>query len=151
MDTPAQAVIEGFDVDTLDNVQEITHKCGVIFDEDGVAKSGFILASKNSVEYVVGQKQIRIDNIKRAGQRKKQIDSATDAGAEVVASTVARNDRATALSVVVGWFGFLQNGQPLTFDKGIVNKMFDKCPTWQMKVLVDLENEANFTPASSTV
>lgn len=147
MDNQAQAA--GFDIDALEDIAEITHRCGVIFDEAGEAISGFIMVGKNSQENRDAVKKIRIENLARSAARKKAVDTTTEAGAAVVIDAVERTNRAQAVAVVVGWFGFNKGGQPLAFDKTLLEKMFDRCPEWQAKVLTDLENEANFMPASS--
>jgi hypothetical protein len=145
----AQAQVTGFDVDSLDgDIEQNTHRCSVIDDEDGNPKSGFIMVGKNSPEFQAVVNRIRIDNIKRAAKRKQQLDTSTDEGAGVVARTVAANDRATAMAVVTGWFGMLREGAEMQFDKAIVERMFNKFPQWQVKVLQDLEAESNFTKAS---
>lgn len=149
MDITKAQVVEGFDLDSLETVTQVTHKCAVITDDDGNPVTGFILAGKNSDEYVGAIKTNHIGNIMRSGKRKQSIDPATEAGATVVANTVARNDRNVALAIIVGWFGFNKGGQPLAFDKTMVPAMLDRCPQWQIKVLSDLEAEANFMPASS--
>lgn len=148
MDTPAQVEVVGTDIDFLDDITELTHNCAFITDEDGNAVSGVVMVGKNSPQYVQVIKEQRVDNIMRAGKRKQAVDTATEAGATVVANTVARNDRATALAVCVGFFGFHRAGAPVPFTKETLTKMFDKCPQWQTKVLIDLEAEGNFTPAS---
>jgi hypothetical protein len=149
MNNAQEAVPAGFDLENLDAVQDITHNCTLISDEDGEPLTGFILAGKNSDDYTAAIGRIRIDNIMRAGKRKQNIDTATEEGAGVVAKTVARNDRATALAVIVGWFGFRKGGKLTPFDKDMLPTLLDKFPQWQIKVLADIEVEANFMPASS--
>lgn len=138
---------QGFDISALDNTGPVTHKVSVIDNADGESVSGFIIVGKNSLEFINAASQIRIDNIKRAAKRKQQLDTSTDEGAAVLAKTVDRNDRTSALSVVIGWYGFTANGQEIPFDKAMVEKMFAKFPTWQEKVLKELEAEANFMKA----
>lgn len=139
----------GFDLEQLDTVADATYKCGVIFDDEGDPKSGFILASKNSEEYVAAHRKIRVTSMMASHKRKKDVDATTEQGATVVIDSIARNDRILALGVVVGWFGFNKGGKPAPFDKNMVPAMFDKSPTWQTRVLVALEDEANFLPGKS--
>lgn len=139
-----QSQNKGFDLDQLDNDQVITHSVAVLQDDDGNDVTGFIIVGKNSPEYQEASKSVRINNIKRASRRKGQIDSASDVGAALIAKTVEEGDRALALSVVIGWFGMLKNGQLMKFDKEVVAKMFQKYPQWQAKVLAALEDDANF-------
>lgn len=143
MTSPAQ----GFEISDLDKEVAATHKVAVIEDDDGNPIAGFVIVGKNSPEYQQAANAVRIDNIKRAAKRKQQIDTSTDQGAAVLAKTVAANDATVALSVVIDWFGMLNNGQPMPFSKDLVAKMFEKLPQWQVKVLNELEVEANFTKA----
>lgn len=140
-----QAQVQGFDLSNLDaEAGPAVHQVSVIDDLDGNPVSGFIIVGKNSPQYQAAAREIRKDNIKRASKRKTQIDASTDQGAEVIARTVEESDRKTALAVVTGWFGMKQNGQLMSFDKAIVEKMFKKYPQWQAKVLAALEDDANF-------
>jgi hypothetical protein len=145
----AQKIMAGFNIDDLDAVDQTTHthSVSVIDDEDGNPITGFVIVGKNSKEYQEVAQTVRIDNIKRAAKRKQQIDTATDAGAGIVARTVAGNDNAVALAVVVGWFGMLSGGEQMAFDKNMVSRMFAKFPQWEVKVLAALEADANFMTA----
>ena len=144
----SQAQAKGFNIEDLDKDDgPAVHKVSVIDDDDGNAVSGFMIVGKNSEQYQTITNDIRVRNIKRAAKRKGQLDASTDAGAEMIARTVAQQDRETALGVVIGWFGFHKDGQPMKFDKALVAKMFDKYPQWQTKVLSELENDANFIKA----
>jgi hypothetical protein len=143
----AQAIMSsGFDVSNLDDdkLNKVTHNVTVIQNEDGDPISGFIIVGKNSKEYQDVSNEIRKTNIQRAGKRSKQIDSSTDEGANTVNRTIAQNEHATALAVTVGWFGFNLEGQPMQFDKAMVEKMFNKCPQWQARVNQALDTDANF-------
>lgn len=141
-----QAQVQGFDLSNLEvESGPAVHQVSVIDDLDGNPVSGFVIVGKNSPQYQKVTRDIRIANIKRASKRKGQIDASTDNGAEVIARTVEESDRMTALAVVTGWFGMMQNGQLMSFDKSVVEKMFKKYPQWQAKVLAALEDDANFT------
>ncbi len=145
MDIKAQ----GFNIDELDNDVVVTHKCSVVEDADGESVCGFILVGKNSPEHQNAANAVRVGNIQRAGKRKTQLDTATAEGASIVSKTVAKNDRTIALAVVTGWYGFMSGGKEMPFNKELVEKMFDKYPQWQVKVLADLDIEANFMKVSS--
>lgn len=144
-----QAQVAGFDIDGLDasDNEPITFEVAVIKDDEGNAISGFLIVGKNSEEAVAVNRFIRMENIKRAAKRRKSVDTSTDEGAAIVAKTVDNNDRLTALAITVGWFGFNKGGVPITFDKALVEKMFDKYPRWQELVLNAFEEDANFTKA----
>lgn len=142
----------GFDINTLnDTVAPAPHRVGIFFNEEDVAITGFLILGKNSAEYQKAMHNIRVANIKRAGlaakRSKKGIDSSTDDGAEIVAATVAANDRIIAESVIIGWFGFTSGGVEIDFDRGVLKNMLTKYPQWQASVLAELEEEANFTKA----
>jgi hypothetical protein len=139
---------KGFDLENLDaDTGPAVYKVSVIDDDDGNPQSGFIIVGKNSEQYQEAVKKIRIRNIKRAAKRKSQLDSSTDAGAEMIARTVDESDRETAMAVVIGWFGFHKSGEPMSFNREVVARMFKKYPQWQAKVLSELEVDANFTKA----
>lgn len=122
----------------------VTFKVPVVFDADGNPVSGFVIVGKNSPQYQVVDKKVRVDNVMRSSNRKTAIDSSTEAGAETLIRTVDLNQRATALAITVGWYGFTMNGAETPFDQDTVAKMFDRFPTWQTKVLTALEVDANF-------
>lgn len=135
----------GFDLSRLlTQEDEPTFRVPVVYDAEGGELSGFIIVGKNSAEYQANARQVQIDNIVRSTNRKAAIDTATEAGAEVLALTMGRNNRATAISVVKDWFGFSLNGAVAVVDPEMLAKMFDKYPTWQAKVLAALEVDANF-------
>ena len=142
----AQAIMTGFDLSTLDTseVAQVTFKVPVIEDMDGEPISGFVIVGKNSPQFQTASSTVRIDNIKRASKRNKQIDSSTDEGAAAISRSVAMNEKALALAVVVDWFGFNDKGQPMPFDIALVEKLFAKFPQWQVKVNIALDNDANF-------
>lgn len=119
-------------------------KVDVIFDADGNPVSGFTIVGKNSPQFLAAEKKVRIENVMRSANRKSAIDGSTEAGAETLIRTVDMNQKATALAVVTGWYGFTMNGAETAFDPDTLAKMFDKYPTWQTKVLMALEVESNF-------
>jgi hypothetical protein len=140
--------VKGFDINDISSTDSYpTHRVSVLDDEDGNTVSGFIIVGKNSNEYQAAAKQIRVNNIMRASKRKSNIDAATTAGAELIARTVDEGDRVQALAVVTGWYGFMSDGQLIRFDKTLVERMFNRYPTWQAKVLAALEDDSNFMKA----
>lgn len=142
----AQLIMSGFSLDDLDAADErITFDVAVKEDLDGNPICGFKIVGKNSPEAITASNAIRIANIKRASKRSKQIDSATDEGAAAISRTVELNDRSLAMAITVDWFGFTLEGAPMPFDRSRVEKLFDKYPTWQTKVLNALEVDSNFT------
>jgi hypothetical protein len=121
-----------------------TFKVDVMFDADGNPLAGFVIVGKNSPQFQAVEKKVRVDNVVRSSNRKSAIDGSTEAGAETLIRTVDLNQRATAVAVVVGWYGFLMNGVETAFDPDTLAKVFDKYPTWQTKVLLALEADTNF-------
>jgi hypothetical protein len=141
---PAKAA--GFEIDDIDSsvIDRNTFNVAVIEDADGEPISGFVIVGKNSAEYQAATVAIRAANIKRSAKRAKAIDTSTDEGAATVASTIASNERAIAMAVIVDWFGFNSEGQPASFDRSKVEKMLSKFPQWQARVNAALEVDANF-------
>jgi hypothetical protein len=141
-----QAQVQGFDIDNMNNVDVVqaTHKVGVVFNDDGEPVSGFLIVGKNSPQYQEANNSVRAENIKRAAKRNKQVDASTDEGAKIISRTVMSNEKTIVSAVVVDWFGFLKGGEPLSFDKAVVDKMLTAFPTWQTAISAALENDANF-------
>jgi hypothetical protein len=137
----------GFNLDNLDSIdsEQPTFKVAVILDAEGEDKSGFIIQGKNSPEYQAEARSIRIDSLQKSSKRKTALDASTAEGAGVVANLIDSNDCRLAMSVVTGWFGFVDGtGVDAVFDKATVKKMFAKFPTWREKVSSALEVDANF-------
>jgi hypothetical protein len=140
------AVVQGFDISNLtsDNVQDVTFRVGVVKNEEGDDISGFIIVGKNSTRYQEIQHEIRVSNLAVSSKRKTNVDASTPEGAELLVSKMEVNENKIALAVVVGYFGFLSNGNEIVFDEDTVQLMFEKKPQWQQQVLVALEKDVNF-------
>ena len=135
----------GFSVDNLDVFAEAaTFKVGVIQDNEGNDKSGFVIVGKNSPEYQTETRRIRAEGLKRASKRKTALDTSTDEGSAALAALIDANEIVLACCVVVGWFGFATAGQPAPFDKAIATKLLTRFPTWRDKISAALEDDANF-------
>ena len=137
---------QGFEIGNLDaaDAKPATFNVDVMQNEDGEGIVGFTIVGKNSPEYQNASNKVRIENIKRASKRSKQLDTSTDDGAAVVAKTVAANEQTLAMAVTVGWYGFNLEGAPMNFDKAVVEKLFTKYPQWQAMVNAALDNDVNF-------
>lgn len=136
-----------FDIASLlngENSEEPTFKVAVEFDEDGEEKSGFIIVGKNSSAYQEVARDIRADNIMKASRR-KGVDGSTEEGSKIIVNNVINNEHRIAKAIVVGWFGYTNNGKEISFDIDIVERMFVAKPQWQARVLAALEVDANFT------
>jgi hypothetical protein len=138
------AKVAGFEIEDLDAPEQVTHKVGVVFNDEGDAISGFIIVGKDSPQYQDENSVIRQENIQRASKRNKQIDTSTPEGAKLVATTLNNNEKRLALAVTVGWFGFNSEGAELAFSKQMTEKMYTKKPTWLEKVNAALDADANF-------
>lgn len=146
MTDTTNVVKSGFDLLDLlkDTPEPATFNVDVIFDADGNPVSGFIIVGKNSPQFQAVEKKVRVENVMRSSNRKTAIDGSTESGAETLIRTVDINQRATAMGITVGWYGFLLNGTETPFDSDTVSKMLDKFPTWQNKILAALEADSNF-------
>lgn len=142
----AQAIaVAGFDIANLSAPAErVTVKVPVLFDEDGEPTAGFIIVGKNSEEYRNENHALRAEGYKKSAKRKTAIDASTDAGADQLVSLIDDNAKRLALAVTVGWYGFTSAGAEAPFDKSVASASFDKFPTWQERVSVALEKDADF-------
>jgi hypothetical protein len=146
MTDQAQSKESGFELDDIINGDnENTFDVSVKEDIDGNTLSGFKIVGKDSQEYRLITSYIRRENIKRSAKRQQAIDTKTDVGAEQLGSILDENDFAIAEAVTVGWYGFNVEGAPASFDKSKLPSIFSKKPTWQAKILAELNKDANFT------
>lgn len=128
---------------------QVTHKVPVLFDDDGEPTHGFIIVGKNSDEHREEWAKIRAEGQKRSAKRKTAIDAATDEGSQQLVGLIDGNNQRLAIAVTVGWYGFTSAGAPAPFSKALVEAAFNKYPTWQERVQIAMENDANFLKLSS--
>ncbi|MDC8758580.1 hypothetical protein [Janthinobacterium fluminis] len=141
----AQKIQAGFDITNLSgNAKAVTFDVPVIVDADGEPVAGLTIVGKNSEEYRVANNAVRAEGYKKSARRKTAIDASTDEGAEQLVQAIDGNQKRLALAVVTGWYGFTHDGAPAPMDKALLEAAFDKYPTWQEKVTLALENDANF-------
>lgn len=139
------SVIDGsFDIGALDVSVAATFNVAVIVDGNGDPKSGFIIVSKNSPQFQQAAHKIRVEGLVRASKRKSTLDTSSNEGAETMANAINANDLLLAVSVVTGWFGFADKGQPAEFSASTAKQMLLKFPTWRQKVLDELDKDENF-------
>ncbi len=148
--TQAQNVVPGFEISDFDlqadgSVKESTFKSSMIDDADGNPLTGFIIVGKNSQQCQAASNKVRVNNLMRQSKRNKPVDTATVEGSQIVVNNMLDNEESIALAVIVGWFGFLSEGQEMTFDYALACKLVKARPTWKAKILADLEKDANFT------
>lgn len=145
MTDQAQKSESGFELDdVLNSDNENTFAVSVKDDAEGNSLSGFYIVGKDSPEYRSVTTAIRRENIKRSARRKQVIDTKTDEGANQLTAILDDNDFEIAQAVTTGWYGFNVEGAPATFDKSKLETIFAKRPTWQAKILAELNKDANF-------
>lgn len=142
--TPTQPAI--FDLDSVP-VSEPTFNVDFAVDEDGKPQYGFTIVGKNSQQYQKATTAIRAAALRRASNRKSQLDAKTEAGSLAVAEVIDKNELTCAAAVVVGWYGFGSGGKLIDFDPARVTPLLVKHPTWREKISAALEADANFMPA----
>lgn len=139
-------IVTGVDLDDILGLDTstVTHRVSVIDDVNGKPKSGFVIVGRNSPQFIEANTNLRVENIQRGAIRAKPLDTKTPQGAKTLTKTVDRNDMRTAVAVVVDWFGWERNKEPIPFDRATVEAMLTKYPTWKTKIAAALDNEANF-------
>lgn len=143
----AQTIL--FNLNNLSSIAAVTHKCAVITDAEGKPLAGFIMVGKNSSQYRGIQRELRTEGLQKSANRQQPVDTKTPEGAALVIDTIDEQNTRTACTVVTGWFGFGADGEEVPFDSTKLPEIFAQMPSWQDKVLADLEKEGNFMPTSS--
>jgi hypothetical protein len=153
MNTAQTIAAVGFDIANLAAAAVVakTFNVDVLFDDDGNATAGFVIVGKNSNEYQAENHAIRAEGYKKSAIRKTAIDVKTDEGSSKLVDNIDSNATRLALSVVTGWYGFTNNGEPVPYTKELGLAAFKKFPTWEDKVNAALEVDANFLKVSSPV
>lgn len=137
--------VNGFDISNLDNLAtDNSHRVPVLFDENGDDKSGFIIVGKNSSQFQAESRALRQESLMRGSRRKTAPDASTPEGAKSLSELIATNERRLATSVVVGWFGFVANGEEVAFDAKVAQALLTKYPTWVEKINNALDVDSNF-------
>lgn len=150
MNTAQTIASTGFDIFNLTApAVRVTKKVDLVYDDEGNATAGFIIVGKDSPEYRNESHAIRTEGTKRSAVLKKQIDTKTDAGAGQLIDLVDNNTQRLAVAVVVGWYGYTNNGVEVPLDKALVKAAYDKFSTWEVKVMAALEVDSDFLPPLS--
>jgi hypothetical protein len=147
MNTATKIASAGFDISLLAaGAASIfkTHTTTVIFDDDGNHKAGFEIVGKNSDQYRDVIRATSTGAIKRSVQKQKQIDAKTDAGAGELYDLGEDRNLKIAMAVVVGLPGFVDKGVQIPVTQEFLKGVFTQFPTWQDKILADLEADSNF-------
>jgi hypothetical protein len=105
---------------------------------------GFRVLGPGSAEYLAAERSIQIMNVKEAALRKTAVDLTTDEGAALVADGGAKRRQVMIDHCVVGWFGFVKEGQPAEFDRAALGRLLKARPMWATRLMAEIENEANF-------
>ncbi len=140
-------VAAGFDISLLsDNAAQLfkTHVVTVLYDDEGEHKAGFEIVGKNSDQYRDVIRATSTGAIKRSVQKNKQIDAKTDAGAGELFDLGEDRNMKIAMAVVVGLPGFVDKGEQVPVTADFLKAVFTKFPTWQDKIIADLEVDSNF-------
>ena len=144
----AQKIIDsGFDISALNDADveiEKTHRVTVLFDDEGNHRAGFDMVGKNSDQYRAVIRETSVVAIKRSQQKKQQIDAKTDAGAGELFDLGEDRNFKIACAVIVGAPGFMDKGEQVVVTKEFLRAAFTKFPTWQDRILAELEADANF-------
>ena len=134
---------------TSKTTQNITTDVVFEYDENGQAKTGFKIVGPDSQQYRAEQERQRIANRKRGSVKK--VDLKTDEGQALIDRVTQENLTATAVAVVVDWFGFEDDaGQPVAFNAEHVAAIYEAKPSWRDKVVVALDQEDAFLPKPVT-
>lgn len=147
MNTAKQIINAGFDISLLTgDAASIfkTHIVSVMFDADGNHKAGFEIVGKNSEQYQDVIRATSTTAIKRSVTKSQQIDAKTDEGAGALYDLGVDRNMKIAMAVVTGLPGFKDNGADVPVTGEFLKAVFTKFPTWQDKILADLEAESNF-------
>ncbi len=147
MNTATKMMNAGFDISLLQQDAAATfktHLTSVLFDEDGNHKAGFEIVGKNSEQYQDVIRATSTTAIKRSVTKSQQIDAKTDEGAGALYNLGVDRNMKIAMAVVVGLPGFVDKGAPVPVTGEFLKAVFTKFPTWQEKILSDLEAESNF-------
>lgn len=136
----------GFDLGAAD-ISTATRRVDVHYDPKG-DPSGFIVLSKDSDAYRDEAKRQRAAGYKRGAVKQSRIDTKTDKGAAELDDIIVQNEIDIACAVIVGWYGFVRDKQPVPFDAGVTRGLMVQRKTWRDKVLAALEEEDSFLPSS---
>ena len=141
--------VADFDLSSLSvatNVVEDAIRVPVIFNSDGEERAGFLIHpdGKNSSLYRKEKHNLRVSGLHKSAKRTTRLSAETEEGAEVLASLLETNEFRLANSVVVGWFGFSDNGVKAEFDKTRATQLLKDRPTWVEIISEKLDVEANF-------
>ncbi|MGK5020756.1 hypothetical protein [Janthinobacterium sp. LB2P10] len=137
----------GFDISLLSGDAapvEKTHRVSVLFDDEGNHRAGFDMVGKNSEQYRAVIRETSVVAIKRSQQKKQQIDAKTDDGAGTLFDLGEDRNFKIACAVIVGAPGFMDKGEPVAVTTEFLRAAFTKFPTWQDRILAELEADANF-------
>lgn len=135
------------DID-LDNLAPTTHTVGITFDDEGNPRSGFIIVGRDSEQFRAETERQRVAGMVRGAKKNSRIDTATEEGARQLDLLIRENERALAVAVTVGWFGFSKGGAPAEFSKAALESVFKARPTWADQVIAELGVQSNFLPKS---
>ena len=130
------------DISTLETEATPVYDVPVMFADDATPTAGFKVVGKNSPQYQAKRRLLTLDGVKRSAVRAKKIDTKTDDGAAELIDSVESSETQIALACVVAWYGFVN---PAELTEAALLKVFKARPSWREKVLLAIENDANFS------
>ena len=113
--------------------------------DDG-APVGFVVLGTSSEAYAKADREIQLINVKQAGSRKGiALDSTTDEGAAFIVDGTEEFKDIVFKHCVLDWYGFTKGEtEPAEFSMELFLKLIRARPLWARKLLVSIEDEANF-------
>lgn len=133
-----------FDIAALEAATSKTFDVVVGTRDDG-GRVGFTVVGSASEQYQTAIRAIDLLNVKESAARKSTVDMASDAGAEIVVDGGAKRRDLLLDACVVEWFGFtLGANEPAPFTPENFRRVMKAKPTWRLRLLTAIEDDANF-------
>lgn len=127
--------------------KQITSDVVIAYDADGNPKTGFKIVGPDSKEYRDEQERQRKAGLKRRVHAGKKDILKTEDGQAEFDRLTQEGITATAIAVVVGWFGFTNDdGTKAPFDASVLPALFAAHPSWRDKVADAIYQEDAFLP-----
>lgn len=117
----------------------------LLFDDEGAPTDGFKVVGANSDEYQAAERQWQLTNLRRQARRGRGIDASTQTGAEELADTLRKQERALVYACIKTIYGFTKGGVPAELNTETLDTIFNFRPTWVGKVLSEIRAERGFT------
>lgn len=130
---------------------QITSDVVIAYDENGNPKTGFKIVGPDSKEYRAEQERQRKAGMKRRVHAGKKDALKTEEGQAEFDRLTQENITATAIAVVVDWYGFEDDaGNAAPFNAAQLPAIFTAHPSWRDKVADAIYEEGDFLPKPAT-